>query len=66
VPLAVSSVPQLWPGYSGNVSVFWDTRAISGQRTISAIADSTGLVVESDETNNAASIQVNVRGNKLK
>jgi hypothetical protein len=59
-----SSLPVDVPaGATVNVSVAWATTAISGLRTVTAEADPANTVDEEDETDNALTQQVTVRGN---
>ena len=51
-------------GGSATVSVQWDTRSTKGTHTLLVTADKTGLVAESNETNNTRSQTVVVQGNK--
>jgi hypothetical protein len=62
--LGLIDTPALAPGASTIVSVNWDTRAQKGTHTVTATADKTGLVAESNEANNTRSITVIVKGNK--
>ncbi len=53
------------PGGATEVSLNWNTRGVKGEHTLQVTADRTGLVTESDETNNAATLTVTVKGNKV-
>ena len=66
-PMAGSPVatPTILPGGSTVVELTWDTRGVKGDHTIGAMADSGGVVAESNEANNAATLTVTVRGNKV-
>jgi hypothetical protein len=59
----ISSIPA---GGSGTASVVWDTKHLQGSRTITVTADPGDAIDEVAEGNNSASVQVNVRGNKVK
>jgi hypothetical protein len=52
-------------GASTEVSLKWDTHGVKGEHTIRVTADQTNLVNESNESNNAATLTVTVRGNKI-
>ena len=43
----------------------WDTRGSRDDHVLGVAADSAGVVAESDEANNSATLQVRVRGNKV-
>ena len=60
--VATSSIPA---GGSATVSVLWDTRSTRGTRTIRVTADRGGAVDEGNEGNNASTLIVNVKGNKV-
>jgi hypothetical protein len=53
-------------GASVDVSVQWDTRSIKGSHVLHATADATLAVAESNENNNTSSLNVEVKGNKVK
>ncbi len=59
----ISSIPA---GGSGTVSVVWDTKHKNGEHTIAVTADPADAIDELDEANNTASIDVLVRGNKVR
>jgi uncharacterized delta-60 repeat protein len=50
---------------SATVTINWDVRGVKGEHTIRVTADKTGLIAESNEDNNAATLTVNVKGNKV-
>jgi hypothetical protein len=56
---------RLKAGGSVQAGVNWDTRGVKGEHAIQAIADKDGAVAESDEGNNAATLTITVRGNKI-
>jgi uncharacterized delta-60 repeat protein len=57
--------PTIPAGGTTTVSVNWDTRSVKGEHTIRVTADRTANVAESNEDNNAATLTVNVKGNKV-
>ena len=63
--LGLVDTPQIPPNSSTQVNVSWDTRGVSGDHKIRATADKTALLSESSETNNSATLDVTVRGNKV-
>lgn len=58
----IASIPA---GGSGEASVVWDTKHLQGEHTITVTVDPDDLIEELDEANNAASVTVTVRGNKV-
>jgi hypothetical protein len=66
VLLGSVATPALAPGASANVSIQWNTRHQPGAHIILATADWNNAVAESDDSNNARQITVNVRPNKAK
>jgi gamma-glutamyltranspeptidase/glutathione hydrolase len=52
-------------GGTATVSVKWDTHSANGEHTIHVTADKTDLVAEGYEDNNAATLTVTVKGNKV-
>ncbi|HUQ17752.1 MAG TPA: CARDB domain-containing protein [Candidatus Saccharimonadales bacterium] len=52
-------------GGSATASATWDTKFLKGAHTITVTADPAAAIRESDEANNAASVTVQVRGNKV-
>ncbi len=52
-------------GGSVPVSFTWDTRSIKGDHVITAVVDPDNAVAESDETNNAVTRTLSIRGNKV-
>ncbi|MGH2657795.1 MAG: CARDB domain-containing protein [Actinomycetota bacterium] len=63
--LGTAETPSIPAGGSSQVSVTWDTRGVKGEHTLRAIADAAQGVLESDETNNAGTLTVFVRGNRI-
>ena len=63
--LGTADTPAIPAGGTAAVSVNWDTRDVSGQHTIAITADAGGVVAESDEDNNAGTLTVTVKGNKV-
>jgi minor extracellular serine protease Vpr len=63
--LGTVETPAIPAGESATVSVEWDTRGLNGEHVIRATADSALAVAETDETNNAATLTVTVRGNRV-
>ncbi len=63
--LGLVDTPLIPQGGSTEVSISWDTRGVKGEHTIRVIADRTGLVIESNETNNAATLTITIKGNKV-
>ncbi len=64
--LGLVDTPAIQAGQSTTVSINWDTRSVKGTHTIRGTADRTGLVGESNETNNASTLSVTIQGNKVK
>ena len=58
--------PAIPAGGSSQVSVDWNTKGLKGEHAIRVTADPAGTVAESDETNNAGVLTVEVQGNKVK
>jgi hypothetical protein len=56
--IASVATPVLGPGETATVTFLWDARRVSGTHAVTATADHTGLVAESDEGNNGRSIDV--------
>jgi immune inhibitor A len=52
-------------GGSIQVDLLWDTRGVSGEHLIGVTADAGTAVAESNESNNAGTLHVTVRGNKV-
>jgi hypothetical protein len=63
--LGLVDTPAIAAGGTTIVSLNWDTRSVRGEHTIRVTADKTGLVAESSEINNAATLPITVRGNKV-
>jgi immune inhibitor A len=63
--LGVVDTPAIAAGSSVQVSVRWDTSGVRGDHTIRATADRTNAIVEANEANNAATLTVTVRGNRV-
>jgi len=63
--IGTAATASLAAGESVEVSVNWDTRSVSGQLRITAIADIGNVVDESNERNNSGTLTVTVRGNKV-
>jgi len=61
--LGSSSPVDLAAGATRTVSFIWSTKAVSGTRSITALADPANAVDEEDESDNALTRQVSVRGN---
>jgi hypothetical protein len=64
-PLVELDTPAIAAGAAAEVSTTWDTRGLSGEHSLGALADAAEALAESDEDNNAASLGVTVRGNKV-
>jgi hypothetical protein len=60
-----STIASIAAGGSGKASVVWSTGKLKGQRTIVVTADPLDAIAESDESNNAATRVVTVKGNKV-
>ena len=45
--------------------MLWDTRSVKGDHSVRAAADAAGAVAESNEGNNAGTLAVTVKGNKV-
>ena len=63
--LGLVDTPALAAGASAEVSVLWDTRNTKGTHQIRATADKPAAITEKDETNNAGTLTVNIKGNKV-
>lgn len=61
-PVATGPIPA---GGSVDVLLDWDTRGVKDSHVIGVDADSANDLAESSETNNAATLEVTVRGNKV-
>ena len=61
-PISTAAIPA---GESVVVSVTWDTRGLKDDHVITVTADGGGAVEEADEANNASSLEVAVKGNKV-
>jgi M6 family metalloprotease-like protein len=61
-PVATAAIPA---GGTATVELIWDTRGVKDAHEIGVTADSGAGVAESDEGNNAATLQITVRGNKV-
>lgn len=64
-PLGRTAAVEVPPGGSVPVSFTWDSRGVNGDHLISAVVDPGDTVAESDETNNAISRTITIRGNKV-
>ena len=63
--IALVNTAGLAPGASVKVSTTWLTAGVpKGSHTITATADKSNQVTESDETNNSKSITITIQGNK--
>ncbi len=62
-PVSTATIPA---GESVVVSVTWDTRGLKGEYAIAVGADANNAVTESNETNNVSTLEVSVKGNKVK
>jgi hypothetical protein len=63
--LGLVDTPALAAGASAEVSVLWDTRNTKGTHQIRATADKPAAITEKDETNNAGTLTVTIKGNKV-
>jgi hypothetical protein len=63
--LGVVDTPAIAAGSSVEVPLRWDTSGVRGDHTIRATADRTNTIVEANEANNAATLTVTVRGNRV-
>lgn len=63
--LGLVDTPIIAAGASATVSTTWDTRGQNGDYVISASADSTEAVAESNEANNLGTLALTIRGNKV-
>ncbi|MCI0347358.1 MAG: hypothetical protein L0221_18245 [Chloroflexi bacterium] len=63
--LGSAAVAALPAGGSTDVSLDWQTGGVKGEHSIRVTADSTAAIAELDEGNNAASLAVTVKGNKV-
>jgi PKD repeat protein len=61
-PVVTGAIPA---GQSVQVELNWDTRGVKGDHVIDVVADAGGAVTESDEDDNASTLAVSVRGNKV-
>jgi hypothetical protein len=62
--LGVVETPPIPSGGSTSVSIDWRTAGVQGAHAIEAVADAAQQVAESDETNNARSVTLEVQGNQ--
>jgi hypothetical protein len=60
-PLGQVDTPPVSNGFSVTATFDWNTGSVKGTHTITAKADDTNVVAESNETNNTNSIQVTVK-----
>ncbi|HEV3478539.1 MAG TPA: CARDB domain-containing protein, partial [Gaiellaceae bacterium] len=63
--LGLVDTPAIPAGGSAQVSVLWDTRGVKGTHTIRVTADRTDAVVETSDANNAGTLTVTIKGNKV-
>ncbi|MGH2357261.1 MAG: CARDB domain-containing protein, partial [Candidatus Limnocylindria bacterium] len=63
--IGIAATGGIAPGATTTASVLWDTRSTSGEYRITATADLGDVVDESNEGNNAGTLTVTVRGNKV-
>jgi hypothetical protein len=63
--LGAIETPAIAAGQSVEVALNWNTAGVKGDHVIRATADSTSLVAESDESNNAATLEVSAKGNRV-
>ena len=56
--LGVVDTPALAAGGSATVQVGWNTRGANGDYVITALADQTASVAETNEANNSANLNV--------
>ena len=64
--LGERALAALDPGATATVAIEWPLKGVSnGTHTLAAIADPAAAVVEANESNNSATRQVEVRGNKV-
>jgi PKD repeat protein len=63
--LGLVDTPALAAGASAEVSVLWDTRNTKGTHQVKATADKPAAIAEKDEANNAATLTVSIKGNKV-
>jgi M6 family metalloprotease-like protein len=59
------ATPAIPAGTSAVVTLAWDTRGVKGDHVIGVTADADEAVAEADEADNAATLDVTVRGNKV-
>jgi immune inhibitor A len=59
------ATPALAKGASAPVSVLWNTKGVKGDHSIRATSDSANAIVEEVEGNNAGTLAVTVKGNKV-
>ena len=63
--LGTVATPAIPAGESVEVTLDWNTGGIKGEHTLGVTADADGTVDEADEANNAATLDVTVRGNRV-
>ncbi len=63
--IGTSTATSVAKGATKDVSISWNTKGVSGDRVITAKADPSNVVAESNEGNNAAQRTITVRGNKV-
>ena len=61
-PVATGAIPA---GGSVQVDLAWDTRGMNDDHVIGVAADAGGVIAESNDANNASTLAVRVRGNKV-
>jgi subtilisin family serine protease len=63
--IGVAATPAIPAGESATVSVQWSTAGVSGEHELTVTADDAEAAAETNETNNAATLTVTVKGNKV-
>lgn len=64
--IGMAATPAIPAGGSRTVTIDWGTAGKNGHHTLSASADHLDTVTESNETNNRATLVVNLRGNQVR
>jgi acetyl esterase/lipase len=63
--LGLVATPAIAKGGTATVTLDWKPKGVKGEHVMTVTADMNGAVRESDETNNAATLTVSIKGNKV-
>ncbi|HEX8305649.1 MAG TPA: CARDB domain-containing protein [Jatrophihabitans sp.] len=64
-PVGTSAPVNVGPGATVDVSVRWNTTAVKGDRSITAVVDPANAIAESNESDNRLTRTITVKGNKV-